>query len=66
MAASTLISPATSMQHARPRAFRATVAAFNGRALAAFRRAGFVPAAAFERPADRLRLIVLLRSAADF
>lgn len=41
--------------------FRATVAAFNQRALRAARKAGFVPTTEFERPSDRRPFVILVR-----
>lgn len=42
--------------------FRATVAAFNERALRAAQRVGFVPVRRFTRPSDGLEFVILVRS----
>jgi RimJ/RimL family protein N-acetyltransferase len=41
--------------------FRATIAAFNQRALRASQKAGFVPVSAFDRPSDGLSFVILER-----
>ena len=42
--------------------FRATIAAFNERALKASQRAGFLPVSSFERPSDGRTFVVLERA----
>jgi ribosomal-protein-alanine N-acetyltransferase len=46
-----------------PRPFRATVAAFNERSLAACRKVGFVARETFARPSDGLEFVILIREA---
>lgn len=47
----------------KPAHFRVTVAAFNKRALAVCRRAGFVPVQTFPRGSDGMEFVVMIRDA---